>query len=306
MNSLVVIIGPTASGKSQLAIHLAQRFSGEIVSADSRQVYRYMDIGTAKPSRAEMALIPHHLVDIINPDEDFSLAQYQKLAYRAIDDIQRRGKLPLLVGGSGLYVWGVVEGWQIPEVAPDPEFRRRLEVRAENGEGKELYRELAQINPEVAQRIDPRNVRRVIRALEVAQDAKAARPQKAGSPYNTLIIGLTAARAELYCRVDQRVDKMIEQGLVNEVKGLLERGYNPALPAMSGIGYKQICLYLKGELTLEAAVQQIKTETHRLVRRQYNWFRLKDERIRWFDTSSDMEPRVMALIEQFAGGKKAE
>jgi tRNA dimethylallyltransferase len=301
MNSLVVIIGPTATGKSQLAIKLAQRFGGEIVSADSRQVYRYMDIGTAKPSRAEMALTPHHLIDIISPDEEFNLVQYQKLAYQAIDNIQQRGKLPLLVGGSGLYVWGVVEGWQIPEVAPDVEFRRRLEGRAARGEGEELYRELTRMNPEGAQRIDPRNVRRVIRALEIAQDSKVARPQKAGSPYDTLIIGLTAERTELYRRIDARVDRMIEQGLVVEVKKLFEMGYSPDLPAMSGIGYKQICLYLKSELTLDAAVQQIKTETHRLVRRQYNWFRLKDERIRWFDIEGEVGQEIIAIVSGFVG-----
>ncbi|MBI2851081.1 MAG: tRNA (adenosine(37)-N6)-dimethylallyltransferase MiaA [Chloroflexi bacterium] len=284
MKPLVVILGPTAAGKSQLALRLAQKFNGEIVGADSRQVYRHMDIGTAKPTRAEMFLVPHRLIDIINPDEDFSLAQYQRLAYQAIDDIQQWGKLPLLVGGSGLYIWGVVEGWQIPEVAPDREFRRWLEGRAARGEAAALYAELAQVNPETAERIDPRNIRRVIRALEIAKDPKAAQPLlKVPPPYEILLIGLTAERKELYRRIDARVDSMIEQGLVDEVKKLLETGYTQGLPSMSGIGYKQVILHLKGELTLEMAVQQIKTETHRLVRRQYNWFRLTDARIKWFD-----------------------
>lgn len=303
MKRLVAIIGPTATGKSQFAISLAQKFNGEIVGADSRQVYRYMDIGTAKPSRAEMALVPHHLVDIINPDEDFSLAQYQRLAYEKIADIQRRGKLPLLVGGSGLYVWTVLEGWQIPEVAPDLEFRQGLEGRAERGEAEQLYQELMQKDPVAAERIDSRNVRRVIRALEVAYSG-TARPRsgKVAPPFQSLIIGLTAERKELYRRIDKRVDRMIEQGLVNEVKGLLDKGYSPDVPSLSGIGYKQICLYLKGELTLEAAVQQIKTETHRLVRRQYNWFRLTDKRIRWFDiTERGFEEEVEGVVVGFAG-----
>ena len=299
MNPLVAILGPTASGKSQLALRLAKLFNGEIVSADSRQVYRYMDIGTAKPGAEEMSVIPHNLIDIINPDEDFSLAQYQQLAYRAINDIQLRSKLPILVGGTGQYLWGVVEGWVIPAVTPDIEFRQRLEGRAVRGEGEELYQELAQIDPAAAQRIDRRNVRRVIRALEIAKNSQAvtSKISKVPPPFNTLIIGLTTERKELYRRIDQRVDRMIEQGLVDEVKKLLEKGFSIDLPAMSGIGYKQIVLYLKGELTLAEATKQIKTETHRLVRRQYNWFRLKDERIHWFDIQNGkVESEIEALV----------
>ncbi|MEK7354651.1 MAG: tRNA (adenosine(37)-N6)-dimethylallyltransferase MiaA [Chloroflexota bacterium] len=306
MSKLVAIIGPTASGKSQLALRLAQQFNGEIVSADSRQVYRLMDIGTAKPGGDEMSIIPHYLIDIINPDEDFSLAQYQQLAYQSIADIQQRHKLPLLVGGTGQYLWAVVEGWKIPEVAPDLEFRQRLEGRAAQGETDQLYQELAQIDPDAAQRIDRRNVRRVIRALEVARNSEVSSTQpqlKISPPFNTLIIGLTTERKELYRRIDQRVDRMIEQGLVDEVKRLVEMGYDMALPSMSGIGYKQLGQYLGGELTLEAAVQQIKTETHRLVRRQYNWFRLKDERIKWFDIGdAKAEAEIMALVAGFISG----
>src|SRR3990172_8100414 len=252
MNPLIAVIGPTSTGKSALALRLAQRFNGEIVSADSRQVYRYMDIGTAKPNREEMSLVPHHLIDIINPDEDFSLAQYQRLAYQKITDIQRHGKLPFLVGGTGQYLWAVVEGWVIPSVTPDPEFRQRLEGRAAQGETDQLYLELARVDPAAAQRIDGRNVRRVIRALEIARNSGASSRtiSKAAPPFYTLLIGLTTERKELYRRIDQRVDNMIEQGLVDEVRVLLEKGYTLDLPSMSGIGYKQISLYLKGELTL--------------------------------------------------------
>ena len=300
MNPLVVIVGPTATGKSRLALQLARRFGGEIVNADSRLVYRYMDIGTAKPGRDETTLVPHHLIDIINPDEDFNLAQYQRLVSKTVVDIQERGKLPLLVGGSGLYVWGVVEGWQVPEVAPDPAFRRQLEGRVERGEVNELFRELEQIDPAAAARVDRLNPRRVIRALEIARDSKASQPRKVPPPYDILIIGLTTGRSELYRRIDTRVDGMIEQGLADEVKKLLEMGYSLELPAMSSIGYKQIGLFSKGEMTLEDAVQQIKTETHRLVRRQYNWFRLKDERIKWFDIEdAGFESGVEGLVEGF-------
>jgi len=304
MNRLVAIVGPTAVGKSQLALHLAQTFHGEIVSADSRQVYRYMDIGTAKPSPEELSLVPHHLIDIVNPDEDFSLAQYQHLATQAIADIGQRHKLPILVGGSGLYIRAVLEGWQVPSVPPDPKFRRRLEDKAAKIGAERLYQELVRADAVAAQQIDPRNIRRVIRALEVLKhtDAPLSR-QKQALSCPTLIIGLTIDRAELYRRVDSRVDEMIQRGLVEEVKKLIAMGYDLSLPAMSGIGYRQIGQYLKGELTLEAAIEQIKTESHRLVRHQYNWFCLKDDRIRWFEEKAKSE--ITAIVNKFRRAKQS-
>ncbi len=301
MNRLLAVVGPTGAGKSRLALRLAKALDGEIVSADSRQVYRHMNIGTAKPTTEEQALVPHHLIDVVNPDEDFSLAQYQQLAYKAIEDIHRRHKLALLVGGSGLYVWSVLEAWKIPAVAPDPEFRRHLETKAAGGGEDELYQELARLDPVAAQRIDPRNVRRTIRALEVHRSAELpiSRLQgKAVPSFNTLIIGLTAERQELYRRIDLRVDEMIKRGLVDEVKHLMERGYNASLPAMSGIGYKQIILFLKGEMPLADAVQQTKFETHRLARHQYSWFRLKDVRIGWFDIQKEKEAKILARLKK--------
>ncbi|MBC8429566.1 MAG: tRNA (adenosine(37)-N6)-dimethylallyltransferase MiaA [Dehalococcoidia bacterium] len=308
MNCLVAIVGPTAIGKSQLALRLAQAFDGEIVSADSRQVYRCMDIGTAKPSREELSFVPHHLIDIVNPDEDFSLAQYQRLAYRTIEDIQQRHKLALLVGGSGLYVWSVLEGWRIPHVAPDPEFRHSLEEKVARVGKDELYEELVRVAPVAAQGIDPRNVRRTIRALEVHRGVEIPFSQlqrKTAPPFNTLIIGLTADRAELYRMIDLRVDEMIKRGLVDEVKKLVDWGYGFNLPAMSGIGYKQVGMFLRGELTLAVAIQQIKFETHRLVRHQYTWFRLKDDRIKWFDIQSRVDSQIIAPLSKFIGGSKS-
>jgi tRNA dimethylallyltransferase len=301
MNRLVAVVGPTGVGKSRLAIQLAKALDGEIVSADSRQVYRYMDIGTAKPTPRERASVPHHLIDIVNPDEDFSLAQYQQLAYKAIEDINQRNMLALLAGGSGLYVWSVLEGWSIPAVAPDPEFRRHLEEKAARGGEDELYRELARLDPAAAQKIDPRNVRRIIRALEVQRSARAPFSRIQGKktpPFNAIIMGLTTQRQELYRRIDSRVDNMIEQGLVDEVRQLLEQGYDASLPAMSGIGYKQIIMSLKGELTLEEAVQQTKFETHRLVRHQYSWFRLKDVRIGWFDIKKEKKAKILDWLKR--------
>lgn len=306
MNPLVAIVGPTATGKSQQALYLAQQFNGEIVSADSRQVYRHMDIGTAKPTRQEQSLIRHHLIDIVNPDDDFSLAQYQQLAYRAIADIQQRNKLALLVGGSGLYLRAVLEGWEIPKVAPDPEFRHSLEKKAAIDGVDGLYQELMKIEPVVAGRIDRRNVRRLIRALEVSRFIGTPFSQlqhKQAPPFTTLIIGLTTDRAELYRRIDLRVDQMLEQGLVEEVRRLMNMGYDLSLPAMSGIGYKQIGLFLRGELALAEAIQQIKFETHRFVRHQYNWFRLKDNRIQWFDIQGETEPEIAAQVAGFIRGE---
>lgn len=302
MNCLVAMVGPTGVGKSRLAIRLAQTFNGEIVSADSRQVYRHMNIGTAKPILRELSLVPHHLIDIINPDDAFSLAQYQRLAYQAIGDIQRRSKLALLVGGSGLYVWSVVEGWRIPQVPSDPEFRHSLERKATEVGRDKLYQELMQVDPVAAQRIDPRNVRRIIRALEVCRNTETPFSQlqyKRAPLFGILIIGLTADRAELYRRIDLRVDEMLEQGLVAEVKKLVEMGYGFNLPAMSGIGYRQIGMFLRGELTLAAATQQIKFETHRFVRHQYSWFRLKDDRIHWFDIQNKVDSGTTALVAKF-------
>jgi len=309
MNHLVAIVGPTGIGKSRLAIQLAQTLNGEIVSADSRQVYRYMDIGTAKPSPEELSLIPHHLINIVNPDEDFSLAQYQQLAYRAIEDIQQRNKLALLVGGSGQYVWSVLEGWGIPQVPPNLEFRHSLEEKAARFGKDKLYHELMKVDPIAAQRIDRHNVRRVIRALEVHRGTKTPSSQlqyKKAPPFNALIVGLTADRGELYRRIDLRVDQMIKQGLVAEVEKLVNMGYDLNLPAMSGIGYKQIGMFLKGELTLATAIAQIKYETHRVARHQYAWFRLKDDRIKWFDIKDSMGSETVRLVANFREAHKKQ
>ena len=302
INHLVAIVGPTGVGKSGLALKLTQAFGGEIVGADSRQVYRYLDTGTAKPGPRELSIAPHYLINIVNPDEDFSLAQYQELAYQAIDSIIEHRRLPLLVGGSGLYIWSVLEGWSIPQVPPNRELRYSLEEKAARVGRDELYRELMAADPIAAQRIGRRNVRRIIRALEVTRGAGIAFSQlqrKQPPPYDTLIIGLTADRAKLYRRIDLRVDKMIEKGLVAEVQRLVSMGYSLDLPAMSGIGYRQIGMFLKGEIGLEAAIRQIKFENHRLVRHQYNWFKLRDERIHWFDIGDEVEGPITALVKEF-------
>jgi tRNA dimethylallyltransferase len=296
---VIAIVGPTAVGKSELALHLAQYFPLEIISADSRQVYRYMDIGTNKPSLAERASVPHHVIDVVEPDEDFSLAMYHQLAIEALKAIQQKGKLPLLVGGSGLYVWSLVEGWKIPQVPPDQKLRRQLEARAEQEDSQSLYRELQDIDPIAAAKINPSNIRRIIRALEIyhATGQPPSQLQCKELPgFSVLIIGLTQERSELYRKIDWRVDKMVQRGLVEEVEQLLKKGYSPSLPSMSGIGYKQIGQFLRGEMTLPEAIDKIKYETHRLARHQYAWFRLSDSRIRWFDVSgTEGKASIVAL-----------
>jgi len=299
---LIVIVGPTAVGKTRLAVRLCEELGGEIISADSRQVYRYMDIGTAKPSEEERRRVSHHLIDIVDPDEGFTLAQYQDLAYGAIDDVIRRGKVPFLVGGTGLYIKAVTEGFAIPRVEPNPDLRRRLYREAAEMGRDVLYARLQAVDPIAAAKIAPRNLRRVIRALEVYEETGAPIShwqRKEPPPYRILWIGLTMPRAELYRRIDRRVDRMIERGLVDEVKSLVERGYSYDLPSMSGLGYRQIGMYLRGEIDLPTAIQLVKRDTRRFVRHQYNWFRLNDERIHWFDVTSDPYDEIATLIASF-------
>ncbi len=308
MSHLVAIVGPTAVGKSRLALYLGQVFDGEIVNADSRQIYCYMDIGTAKPTNDEQALVPHHLIDIIDPDESFSLSDYKELAYKTIQDTQQRGKLPLLVGGSGLYVWAVLENWQIPHVPPDLKLRERLERMAAETGGEALYQELLKVDPVAAERIGLNNTRRIIRALEVYRTTGipfSHLQTKDKPPFKTLILGLTQDRKKLYQKIDRRVDEMAQRGLVHEVENLVKMGYDFDLSAMSAIGYKQVGMFLRNEMTLEEAIARIKFETHRYVRQQYNWFRLKDDRIKWFDADSEPEPQIEALVKSFLEGKSA-
>ncbi|MBI2939985.1 MAG: tRNA (adenosine(37)-N6)-dimethylallyltransferase MiaA [Chloroflexi bacterium] len=282
---LLVIVGPTAVGKSALALEVAQHVDAEIVSADSRQVYRFMDIGTAKPSQLEQAQVRHHLIDVADPDEDYTLALFQADAQRTIAEIQARGRLPLLVGGTGLYIRAICDGLVIPHVPPIPELRAELEVLAAREGPRALHARLSAVDASAAARIHPHNVRRVIRALEVFRQTGrpiSAQQHAEPPPYDLRVIGLTTDRSTLYRRIDERVDAQIAAGLIDENRQLLAMGYDDRLPSMTGLGYRQIGLYLRGELTLEAAVQLLKHETHRFARQQYAWFRLDDRRIRWF------------------------
>ncbi len=297
MMPLAAIVGPTSIGKTSLALELAGRLDAEIVSADSRQVYRYMDIGTAKPTRQQRGSVSHHMIDVVAPDEDYSLALYLKGARSALESLHREGRKALLVGGSGLYVWAMLEGWHVPEAPPDRAFREEMERKAEREGGRALHSELARLDPTAAERVDPRNVRRVIRALEVNRQGVMSVGRRRQRAVTCPVIGLTTSRATLYRTIDERVDRMVAAGLVDEVDQLLSQGYGLDLPSMSGLGYRQIGIYLKGDLGLESAIQRIKSETHRFARHQYNWFSLRDSRIMWFEQGAGIVDAVMESLE---------
>ena len=296
---LVVILGPTAVGKTEVSIQLAERLEGEIVSADSRLFYRGMDIGTAKPAPQEMRRVPHHLIDVTDPGQVWSLAVFQRQARKAIADIHRRGKLPFLVGGTGQYMRAVMEGWRLPGAKPDARLRNVLQGWAKEIGREALHARLAVLDSQAAQKIDYRNLRRTIRALEVifstGRRFSDQRRQRM-SPYQLLVLGLQRPRDELYRRVDQRIQTMLEAGFVEEVQVLLDRGYSPDLPTMSAIGYREIVAYLQGKISLQEAVERMQRATRVFVRRQANWFKPDDPNIRWFDAGTEVVEEMEAVI----------
>ncbi len=295
---LILIVGPTAVGKTELSLQLAERLNGEIVSADSRLFYRGMDIGTAKPTLEERARMPHHLIDVADPDEIWSLAVFQQKATEIITDIHARGKLPFLVGGTGQYVRAVTEGWTPPEVKSDPRLRRVLEGLAEENGIYWLHAGLERIDPSAAEKIDARNVRRTIRALEVIFTTGRPFSQQRGqseSPYNLLTIGLKRPREELYQRVDERIEAMFAAGLLDEVRGLLAKGYSPELPPMSAIGYRECIRVINGQMSEEQAKVEMRRVTRIFVRRQGNWFKEDDPNIHWFEAGQE---NVIELVEE--------
>jgi tRNA dimethylallyltransferase len=301
---LIAIVGPTAVGKSALALDLASvaadRFGRavELVSADSRQVFRGLNIGTAKPTAEEQRIVRHHVIDVVDPEDDFTLAEFQDRAYLAIDEILARGALPVLVGGTGLYAWTVLNGTELPRVPPDLDLRAQLEEVAGRGGAEALHRQLRERDPLAAARIDPRNVRRVIRALEVT--LKSGRPFSEVTinrpRYAARVIGLTTEREALYRKIDERVDRQLANGLIDETRRVLEQGCPPHRPALSGFGYRQVVQFLLGELDLAAATERYKFETHRFARQQYTWFRLADSRIHWIEATPRARNQAADLI----------
>jgi tRNA dimethylallyltransferase len=296
---LVTIIGPTAVGKTEISLRVAEKMGGEIVSADSRLFYRGMDIGTAKPSMAERARVPHHLIDVANPDERWSLTIFQESAARVIAEIHSRGKLALLVGGTGQYLRAVTEGWLPPPQPPDERLRTALEAWAGDLGAVEIHRRLAIIDPAAAANIEVPNVRRTIRALEVVFSTGQRFSTQRGRgtpPYDLIQIGLTRPRPELYQRIDARINAMLDNGFEAEVRRLLAAGYTPELSTLSAIGYREMVAYIRGEMSLADAVVLMKRLTRRYVRQQYNWFSLENDAIHWFSVQEGVENEICALI----------
>lgn len=305
---LVCIVGPTAVGKTTLAVELGQRFGGEVVNADSRQVYLGMTIGTAKPTKAEREAAPHHLVDILHPSESFGLALFLDRALVAVADILGRGLLPIVCGGTGQYVWALVEGQRLQEAPPDPEFRAMLEAEADRSGADALHRRLAAIDPVRAAALDARNVRRVIRALEIHQ-VTGRLPSELKPEVNqvkdALVLGLTMSRETLYRRIDERVDRMMADGFLREVEELEASGYSMGVGPLDSPGYRELGQHLAGELELEEAVERAKTQTHRLARRQYTWFKAVDPRILWLDAADPtLTERAAEAVEEFLATRR--
>ena len=304
---LICVAGPTAVGKTVLAVELAKRFGGEVVNADSRQVYRGMTIGTAKPTEAERAVAPHHLIDILDPPDNFGLGQFLECAADALRDIRSRGRLPIVCGGTGQYVWALAEGQQLAAVPPDPEFRAALEAEAEQVGAEVLHQRLAAIDPARSAVLDVRNVRRVIRALEI-HHVTGRLPSElqpvSTQAGNSLVLGLTMPRDALYWRIDERVDRMMADRFLREVDDLRAAGFPMNVGPLNSPGYRELWQYLDGELSLEEAVARTKTQTHRLARRQYAWFKHSDPRIRWLDAEEPMLVEYAAeVVSEFLSHK---
>ncbi len=299
---LLVLCGPTAVGKTAAAIVLAERLGAEIVCADSRTLYRRMDIGTTKPTPAQQARVPHHLLDIADPGQAVTLADYGDRATQAIRGIRTRGRVPILAGGTGLYIRAIVDGYTIPKVPPDETLRQRLEALERATPGA-LHRRLNDVDPVAAARIHPRNTRRIIRALEVFEHTGApisTLQRRADSQPDAVQIALTVDRSVLYRRIDERVDAQLAVGLLDEVRTLLAHGYAPSLPALQSLGYKEMIEHLQGRVALDEAARRLKRNTRRFAKRQYTWFR-RDTRIRWLDVDEwspeEVADRIIRMVE---------
>ena len=299
---LIAVVGATATGKSAAAAALAEALDGEVVSADAYQVYRGLDIGTAKAEPDLRARVPHHLLDIADPTDQLTLARFLDAAHDALEDVWSRGKLPVLAGGSGQYVWALLEGWNVPRVPPDAELRAELEALAATAGNAALLARLAEVDPEAAVRLDPENPRRLVRAIEVV--VREGRPLAAcqtRSPIDAdvFILGLRLQREELFARLDARTDAMYAAGFLDEVRRLRDEGRGATAAVRGGVGYKEVSQHLDGQFDLEEAVRRHKNANHRLVRRQDAWFKPADPRITWVNAASDAASRCVDLARQW-------
>lgn len=295
---LLIILGPTAVGKTELSLKIAEKMNGEIISADSMQIYRNMDIGTAKATPAERKRIKHHLIDIINPDEQFSVAEYQEKVDHLIPEILEKGSLPILVGGTGLYIKAVVQGFLFPEMKTNYKLRNKLESDAKNYGNEYVHKKLEKIDPKLAKKLHPNDLRRVIRGIEVYEETGHTftyykkKQEETPCRYKTLKIGLKREREELYNRINQRIDNMIEDGLIEEVKKLLDRGYDSNnTTALQGLGYKEIIAYLNNKYSLKEAIRILKRDTRHFAKRQITWFK-RGKDTNWFNLSKNREDEI--------------
>jgi tRNA dimethylallyltransferase len=301
LQKLIVIIGPTASGKSDLAVKIAKEFNGEIISADSRQVYRGMDIGTAKPGKKELAAIKHYLIDIRDPDQDYSAGRYKKDAIRAIDKTIKVGKIPILIGGTGLYIDAVVKNLEFPKVKENKKLRARLEREIREKRLDFVFKKLVDLDPEAAYIVDPQNPRRVVRALEVAliSGKPFSAQRRTGRPlYDALEIGINVPPKVLKEKIAKRIEQMVKNGLVDEAEDLV-RKHGPNCKVLDAIGYREITDYLKGEISLAEAMEQMKKNTWHYAKRQMTWFK-KDKSIKWISDPREAEPLILEFLNKKA------
>ncbi len=311
MLPLIVIAGPTAVGKTDLAIRVAQNLNTEIVSADSMQVYQYMDIGTAKPTQKQQLRAKHHLIDVVEPSRDFSVADYQTLFNQVVDKIHSQGKIPLVVGGTGLYIRACLRSFSFMDPGADPELRQELWEQALNSENSSmLHEQLKKVDPVTAQRIHPNDNHRIIRALEVylrtgIPFSEMPKKQPSNNQYQTIYLFLDRNRDELYQRIDERVGLMIDHGFIQEVEGLLRTGYTSKLKAMQSLGYLQINQYLQSKISLEEALDLIKQKTRNYAKRQLTWFR-KEPVDRWVNISGKNEEFFGEIMNYIEGRLKKD
>jgi tRNA dimethylallyltransferase len=298
---IIAITGPTAVGKSAVALELGARFGAEIISADSRQIFRHLDIGTAKPTVAEQAALPHHLIDVVDPDQYYSAAAFREDTERILVDLKRRGRVALLVGGSYHYLQAVLERLDIPRVPPQPELRAELESFARESGAQALHNRLREVDPEGADQIAATNIRRVVRALEVCTvtgEPFSRVGRRRGEPVPALRLGITTDRETLYSRIDQRLDQQIADGLLEETRRVLEMGYDASLPPLAGLVYREAVAILQGRMGPAEAAQKMKENTHAFVRRQYVWFR-KDPHIEWFEYGPELMEQVRRRVQGY-------
>ncbi len=298
--NLLIILGPTGIGKTLLSIEIAKKFNGEIIGADSMQIYKGFDIGTGKVTKEEMEEIPHHLIDFLEPKAEFSVEDFRNLAKEKIRDINSRGKLPIMVGGTGLYINSIVYDFSMQKIEKDDDYRKYLDDYIDENGLESLYEKMVSLDPKLEDNIHPNNRHRIIRAMEILNSGEKKETEnfrRENDDYNLFMIGLNTDREVLYDRINRRVDMMMEEGFLEEVKRLYSMGIDENFQSMKAIGYREMLMYLKGEVELSYAIDKMKQFSRNYAKRQLTWFR-RDERIRWFDPLNEDRKEIFEEIER--------